>query len=124
MKSGIVAFSILLSVSLYLHAQTADHSVSGYGWTISIDEKNNALNMPADSLGILLKDIHLFRTEPKGLRELKVWSVEAKAGNQLSIETPQPRSTWTFSLDTNILRIATSEANGVITAEAPASSDV
>ena len=123
MKSGIVAFSILLSVSLYLHAQTADHSVSGYGWTISIDEKNNALNIAADSLGILLKDIHLFRTEPKGLRELKVWSVEAKAGNQLSIETAQPRSTWTFSLDTNILRIATSEANGVITAEAPASSD-
>lgn len=74
-------------------------------------------------MGILLRDAHLFCQRPQGMTALTAWSVTTEGSNQLRIETAQPRSTWVFDLQTNVLRISTTEPNGVLVAQVPAPPD-
>ncbi len=123
MKRIIVPVLILLITPLCLNAATSSPSINSSGWTVSVSEGGDSLNVSKDSLGILLRDIRFFRKQSEGLSELKGWSVEVEGANQLQISTTQPRSTWVFKVENDILRIATTEPEGVILAKAPASPD-
>jgi hypothetical protein len=51
-KNGIAVLLMLLSTPLYTREEQDNASVSGNGWTISVDEKGDVLNIANASLGI------------------------------------------------------------------------
>jgi hypothetical protein len=83
----------------------------------------SVLSITHDNLGTVIKNVRLNLQGERDLLRLKSWSVERKAEDQLSIITAQPQTAWLFELGTNMLKISSTSADAVLTAEAPASPD-
>jgi hypothetical protein len=98
-------------------------SVSSNGWTVTADADSSVLIIMYDNLGTVVKDVRLNLQGERDLLRLKHWSVEKKAGDQLSIITAQPQTAWLFELGPNILKISSTSADAVLTGDAPASRD-
>jgi melibiase-like protein/alpha galactosidase C-like protein len=105
-------------------AQTARLvSVASDGWTVTADSEQAVLTVAHGELGTIIKDARLNLEGVRGLGPLKSWSVEKLGEDQLSIKTGQPRTHWVFKLSPNTLEISSTSAEGVITAQAPATAD-
>jgi hypothetical protein len=98
-------------------------SASGDGWTISADVTQSLIVVSQDRLGTVLKDARLNLRTDRGLSQLKDWTIEKKGPRQLSVRTGQPRSSWLFEVESNVLRISSTSANAVLTADVPASTE-
>lgn len=98
-------------------------SASGDGWTVSVDAAQNVILVSHDKLGALMEDARLNLRTDRGLIQMKDWSVEKKGTRQLSVRTGQPRSGWLFEMDSNVLRISSTSAESVLTADVPASTE-
>ena len=98
-------------------------SAASDGWTVSADAAQNLIVVSHDRLGTVMKDARLNLRTDRGLTQPKDWSVEKKSPRQLSVRTGQPRSAWLFQLESNVLRISSTSADAVLTANVPASTE-
>jgi hypothetical protein len=98
-------------------------TVTRAGWTVTADGDQGLLSVGREDLGTVLQGVRLNLQGEHGLEGLKGWSVEKRGENGISIRTSAPRTRWVFELDDQVLRISTTTAEGVLTAEAPASAD-
>ena len=98
-------------------------TMSSEGWTVTGDGEQGVISITYGSLGTVLKDVRLNLRSQQGLQQLKGWSVEKVGENELSIHTAEPRSVWAIKLGFEALTISTTTAEGVLTAEAPATQD-
>jgi len=98
-------------------------TVSSEGWTVTAEGEQRALTISREGLGTVLKDVRLNLRGEHGLQQLKGWSVEKVGENGLSIHTADPRTVWAVKLGPEALTISTTTAEGVLTAEAPATQD-
>jgi hypothetical protein len=96
-------------------------TVARFGWTISADQSLGQLTVSHDGLGIVLQHIQFnIRAESTRARA-REWSVESSDEHQLAIKTSDPRMLWVFEPRDNELHISATSADGVLTAQAPAS---
>jgi len=98
-------------------------TVSSEGWTVTADGDQGVLSLSRENLGTILKEVRLNLRGQGGLRRLMGWSVEKKGENGLSIRTSEPRTAWELELGAEVLKISSTTAQGVLTAEAPATQD-
>ena len=126
-----VVISILMTVAAGL-AQTGNPiSLASDGWTVTADGERGVFSITQDTLGTVIKDARFNLKGEHGLRPLKNWSVfqeaqprlQEQARHQLSIRTLQPQTGWLIELAPNSVKISSTEAAGVLTAKAPASTD-
>jgi hypothetical protein len=93
------------------------------GWTISADNVRELIVIAHGRLGVLMNEVRLNLQGSSGLVPMKDWSVEKKGPRQLSIRTAQPASAWLFEIGSNLLKISSTSADAVLTAEVPASTE-
>jgi hypothetical protein len=98
-------------------------SATSSGWTISADTTQSLIVVSNDRLGVVMKDARLNLRTDRGLVRLKDWSVEKRGTSQLSVRAGQPRSAWLFEAGSNVLRISSTSAGAVLTADVPASNE-
>jgi len=119
----------LVVIGLFLTAQIGwtqvgnPLTVSSDGWTITADGQQGVISVTYENLGTILKDVRLNLRGPQGLQQLKGWSVAKIGENELTIHSAEPRTAWDFKLGPEALTISTTTAEGVLTAEAPATPD-
>lgn len=92
------------------------------GWIVTADPDQAVLSVSHESLGTILQQIRLNMRDQHGLQPLKRWSANKQGESQLLIRTSEPRTAWVLELSPDGLRIATTLAEAVLTAEAPATS--
>jgi len=90
---------------------------------VSVETERARLSVSRENLGPVLKEVRLNLHTDRGLQRLKGWSIEKKGENGLNIRTSEPRTAWELDLGPEVLRISTTTAEGVLTAEAPALPD-
>ena len=121
------SFSLLISISLIVAAGAAKAdkplTITREGWSVSFEEAQRTLTVSYETLGVVLKDVRLNLRGERSLNLLKNWSVEKKGQNRLSIRTVKPATAWLVELAPNTLKISSTSTDGVLTANAPASSD-
>ena len=122
MHRVITVLGVLLVVAVNWAKASDPVTVHSAGWTVSADSKQSVLTIEHDGLGTVLQQVRLNLRGPQGLRRLTGWSVDEKGASLLSIRTADPRTAWLLELAPEKLRISTSSADGVLTGEAPASS--
>jgi hypothetical protein len=115
--------SIILTVAAASSQTVGSVSVSHDGWTVTADAERNVLSIMHEKLGAVMKDARLNLEGERGLRPLDRWSAEKKAENQLSVKTVEPRTAWLVELGPNVLKISSTSAQAVVTAQVPASAD-
>jgi len=93
------------------------------GWTITTDETECTINLAHERLGVVLQQFRLNVDSGQGLKALENWHTEINSEDQLVIRTTQPKTTWIFRVDLNVVMISCTSADAVITAEAPANGD-
>lgn len=93
------------------------------GWTITADKEHSVLTVSHENLGTILKQVRLNLRDGRGLRRLEGWSIDKNAEKVLRIRTSEPRSAWALDLGAEALKISTTSAEGVLTAQAPAPAD-
>jgi Melibiase/Alpha galactosidase C-terminal beta sandwich domain len=98
-------------------------TLTSRGWTVTADGADGVLSIRRQGLGIVLERVRLNLRTERELQPLKTWSAEKESENQLSIRTADPRTGWRVELGVNTLQVSTTSAEGLLTAEAPASSD-
>jgi hypothetical protein len=98
-------------------------SATSDGWTISADTTQSLIVVSHDRLGVVMKDARLNLRTDRGLVRLKDWSVEKRGTSQLSVRAGQPGSAWLFEAGSNVLRISSTSAGAVLTADVPASNE-
>ena len=119
----------LLVISLWLIAVTgaakAENllTVSGQGWSVTLNTRQHTVNISHETLGTVLADVELNLRGERGLNRLTNWSVERKGPNQISIRTAQPSSAWLIELGPNALKVSSTSSEGVLTAIAPVPTD-
>jgi hypothetical protein len=96
-------------------------SVTSDGWSLTADAEQGVLRIALDNLGTVMKEVRLNLQGERDLLRLKNWSVEKKGQSQLSIITSQPQTAWLFEVGPNTLKISSTSADAILTAEAPAS---
>ena len=118
---------IVIAVVMGLTAGAANAgdviSTASDGWTVSADVKQNLIVVAHDRLGTAMKEVRLNLQSGRGLLQLKDWSVEKKGPRQLSVKTAQPRTAWLFEIEPNSLKVSTTSAGAVLTADVPFSAD-
>jgi Melibiase/Alpha galactosidase C-terminal beta sandwich domain len=120
----------LLMISVGVAISAAPVKVSGQvtviseGWTVTADGDKGLLSVSREDLGTVLQGVRLNLRGEHGLQPLKNWSVEKHDDSQISILTSEPQAAkWVLKFSPEALRISTTTAEGVLTAEAPAPSD-
>ena len=98
-------------------------TVNNEGWTITADAQLGIFSVTYENLGTVLKDVRLNLHGPQGVQQLKGWSVTKVGENGVSIHTTEPRTAWVLKLEPDALTISTTTAEGMLTAEAPATPD-
>ncbi|MGD0009958.1 MAG: alpha-galactosidase [Terriglobia bacterium] len=122
MKSIYLAIAGMLLILPAVRAELGGPiTLSGNGWTVTADSKQEVLSVGHEGLGVVLQKVRLNLRGEHGLERLKGWSVETKGEKGLSIRTSEPRTLWHFELSAETLQISATSAEGVLTAEAPAS---
>ena len=69
------------------------------------------------------EDVRINVGDQSAVLPLTGWSVEQTSQSQLTIHTVHPITAWNFDLSHNMLKISSTATNGVLTAEAPATSN-
>ena len=118
----IIAVTVgMLLIATALWARPGEPvTLSAAGWTVAADPDQTVLNIQHNSLGTVLQQAHLNLRTPTGLQRLTGWSVEKTGENQLSIRTSDPHTAWVVELSRDALRVSSTSAEAVVTAEAPA----
>ncbi len=98
-------------------------AVSSGGWTVTCEGQQGVISIAYGNLGTILKDVRLNLRDRDGLRQLKGWSVAKVGEKELSIRTADSFTAWEIKLGSEILTISTTTAEGVLTAEAPATQE-
>lgn len=118
--------SIIISVLSVVDAGAAKPvnplTVTGEGWSVTINEERHTLSISHEILGTLLSDVRLNLRSEGGLAPLNDWSIETKGQNQLSLRAVKPATCWAFKLSPDALRISSTSPDAVLTAKAPAPS--
>ncbi len=113
---AVSAFFIVVANHAHGAAPVAIHN---QGWTITADQEQSVLSISQQELGIVLKDVRI----SVGDQPLTGWSAEQTSQWQLTIHTVHPMTAWSFDISHNMLKISSTATNGVLTAQAPASSN-
>lgn len=122
-KVCLVIIGLVLAVQLAWAEDGNPLSVSSDGWTVVAEAETGVLTISREGLGTVLKDVRVNLRGPQGLQQLKGWSVGKVGENELSLRTTEPHTAWTVKLGPEALTISTTTAEGVLTAEAPATQD-
>ncbi len=121
------ALSVVMGLSLTVQigwTQAGNPAtVSSEGWAITADGQQGVIGVTYENLGTVLKDVRLNLHGPRGVQQLKRWSVTKVGENEVSIHTTEPRTAWVLKLEPDALTISTTTAEGMLTAEAPAAPD-
>jgi hypothetical protein len=122
---AVVVVAVLIpQVGTAASAATGDPvSISSGGWIVTADGEQGVLSIAHTRLGTVLKDAQLNLQGEHGLIPLKDWSVEKQGQQRLSVRTSEPRTAWLLELGPNTLKISSTSANAVLTAQVPASPD-
>ena len=97
-------------------------TLSRSGWTVTADPESAQLTIAQDKLGIVLRSVRFQLSFAENPAPADRWVAAVISENQLSVKTENPRMTWLFEASENQLRISTTSAEAVLTAQAPASS--
>ena len=119
----LVVIGLVLAVQLGWAEAGNPLTVSSEGWTVTGDGQQGVISVTYENLGTVLKDVRLNLRGQHGLQQLKGWSVGKVGEKGLSIHTAEPRTVWAIKLGPEALTISTTTAEGVLTAEAPATQD-
>jgi len=124
MRGFIVAIGGMLLVSVLASAAPGPTvELTSQGWNISADEQQATLTIGRENLGPILQEVRLNLRAANRPMPLKRWTVKKESDTRLIIKTAEPRSTWVFQLTPEALRISSTTADAVLTAEAPAPAD-
>jgi hypothetical protein len=107
----------LLLAAVSLPAQSnSPVSLAAEGWTVTADPRNAVLSVTHEKLGTLLRDVRLNMRDSRGLHPLKEWTATKSEKNQLSLRSTQPRVGWVIELRRNVLKVASTSDDAVLTA--------
>lgn len=98
-------------------------SASGYGWNVTADAQLEAIRVTHDGLGTVIENAHLFLAGADSLTPLHGWKLRRGAGNQLTIETAAPQTSWRIELNDGSMTISSTETNALVTATSPSPKD-
>jgi hypothetical protein len=116
LQIAVSAFFIVAANHAHGAAPVAIHN---QGWTITADQDRSVLSISQQELGMILKDVRI----SVGDQPLSGWSAEQTSQWQLTIHTAHPMTAWSFDVSHNMLKISSTATNGLLTAQAPASSN-
>lgn len=122
-KFLIAAIWLFLSMSSVWGQTGHPISITNDGWTVTVDAEHATLSVSRKYLGAILKDVQLNLRSGQRLRPLRGWSIEKEGEREVTILTSGPRTAWVLELCPQALGISTTSAEGVLTAEAPASAE-
>ena len=103
-------------------AYCESHRVLRNSWSIIADSEQAVLTIEYKGLGVVAKNVHLNLRQNNELQLLSNWKVK-KSKNKMIINTTEPATNWQLSIRNNVLNVACSSDNAVITAVAPANKD-
>ena len=98
-------------------------TVSSNGWTVTADRNQGVLSVSRENLGTILKAVRLNLQGEHRLIWLKNFAAEQQGESRLFIRTTEPPTAWDLELGAEALRISSTSAEGVLTAQAPAPPD-
>jgi len=85
------ALSVVMGLSLTVQigwTQAGNPAtVSSEGWAITADGQQGVIGVTYENLGTVLKDVRLNLHGPRGVQQLKRWSVTKVGENEVSIHT-------------------------------------
>ncbi len=97
-------------------------SLSAEDWQIAAQPQDTTLTLSHKGLGTVLTDVRLNVRIASGLKPIPKWSVSSSDEKTLTVQTTNPRTTWSFRLDAEAVQISCTTSDAVLTAVAPAPS--
>ena len=120
---AILFLFCLMGFACNLAPKEIQVQINHAGWTLTADEAKGILSISHDSLGMVLQQLRLNVQSGQDLKAFETWQTEVNAGNQLVINTIQPKTIWVFRMDVNVVMISCTSADAVLTAAAPSTAD-
>ena len=102
----------------------APAAIAHDGWTVTADVANGVLTVSHERLGVVLSDVRLAVRDEAGRVEPWATWVDATAhGDQLTVKTTAPTTTWLVEPLGEALRISSTSTHGLVIGTAPAPAD-
>jgi hypothetical protein len=95
-------------------------TLAAEGWTVAADGEQGLLTVSHDRLGTVLENARLNLRDEHGLAPCKTFSAERKGDRRLLLRTAAPATVWLVETAPETLRVSSTSARAVLTAEAPA----
>ncbi|HEV2378968.1 MAG TPA: alpha-galactosidase [Terriglobia bacterium] len=121
-QMGDTFLSVVGGLLLASQVAWGQNSLISEGWTVTADPERGVIQIQHENLKTVLDNVQLNLHGDRGLRTLSKWSVQRLSQNQLALRTLEPVSRWVIDLEPESLKISSTLADAVLTAEAPASS--
>ncbi len=119
-KRAVIAVATLLLIVASAAKAEVPLAISSQGWTITASPELGTLSVSQERLGPVLQNVRLSVQGEHSLSPLTEWSVAKSSQSLLTIRTVHPIAAWTFEIRPDYLKISSTLANAVLTAEAPA----
>lgn len=110
---------LLAACAIGAAQNSSTQSITSHDWTVTADPQGT-LTIQTKTLGVLLRNVHLYVNDPGGRRVLKPWQVKT-SDTEIRITTRDPIAAWSFQPGENSLTISSTEYNAVLAADVPAS---
>jgi len=98
-------------------------SAVGFGWKVTADPAAESVAIAHEGLGPVVENLHIYLSGTAAPTALHGWTLGREASNQLTIQTAEPLTFWTFDLKDGGLTISSTAANALVTATVPAARD-
>ena len=119
-----VLVSMLLVLCGAAMVSAAPVTVTRDGWTVTADAARGVLSVSHERLGVVLSDLRLaVRDEGGRVQPWASWSDAAVHGDQLTVKTTAPATTWLIEPLGEALRISSTSTRGLAIGTAPAPAD-
>jgi hypothetical protein len=95
-------------------------AISDLGWTITASPELGTLSISHERLGLVLQNVRLSVQGEHGLSPQTEWSVAKNSQSSLTLRTVHPIAAWNFEINSGYVKLSSTLASAIISAEAPA----
>lgn len=95
-------------------------AASAYGWKITADAQTEQIQLTHQRLGVVMANMRLVLPRQGANTPIHSWTLGKPAGNQLTIQSAQPKTFWRFSLEDGFVNISTTAGDALLMASTPA----
>ena len=107
---------IAVTAASILAQQKEVTSVSSHGWTVRVDARLEEIKVEHEGLGTVMDKVHLYRVQSATKTSLRGWTVGRDPGDQLTIETANPRTFWRLAQEDGSLILSSTVSDALVEA--------